>query len=131
MTNKLSNKNLLDKETTAYVLNLLRKGTIAWGGRAECLKLAREAVFEGRITQKGKKVFKYYWKCAHCQNLFRNESDMEVDHIDEIGTFKGDWNVHIKRIFCGQDNLQALCVGCHLKKTSFGNAKARFKRKGS
>ncbi len=76
----------------------------------------------------GKPKYKYYWKCAKCAELFRDEKSMEVDHIIEIGPFNGCLNDYAERMFCGQDNLQALCVGCHKKKTAT-NASLRFERK--
>jgi 5-methylcytosine-specific restriction endonuclease McrA len=55
---------------------------------------------------------------------------MEVDHIIEIGSFNGNWNEYLFRHFPAQENLQALCVPCHLKKTkAFNSARTRWKRK--
>jgi hypothetical protein len=49
---------------------------------------------------------------------------IEVDHIDPVipvdtdPAVEKDLNVLAKRIFCGEDNLQALCKsGCHALKT--------------
>lgn len=54
---------------------------------------------------------------------------LEVDHIKEIGGFCGDWNATISRMYCGQDNLQALCIPCHARKTAVFSANLRFTRK--
>lgn len=50
-------------------------------------------------------AFKTRWRCAHCRLLL--QPDFEVDHIVELRYGgKDEWN-----------NLCALCVACHSKKT--------------
>lgn len=123
-------------EDVAYIYNLLREGTVKWSGRAECLRLARKKVLVGR-TKHGKPKFKYMWQCANpkCKKWFRNEADMEVDHIVEIGgvgSFNGDWNDMIARIMPRpvSEHLQCLCVACHQRKTkNFMNAAVQWVRK--
>lgn len=122
-------ENLLTPDDVNFVKNLLRQGSVKWKGRSECLKRARKRVRVGE-TKTGKAVWKFYWQCAACSEWFRNEKQMEVDHIEEIGPFKGCWTDYINRVFCSQDNLQALCVACHMKKTTrYNNATIRWKRK--
>lgn len=118
-----------EKDLRRLVVNALRQASIIWTGRAECLKRARKKFFVRR-TKHGKAIFKFHWQCAACKKYFRNVGDMEVDHIVEIGGFSGCWNEYISKMFCGQENLQALCSGCHLKKTmAYSNARLRWKRK--
>lgn len=120
-----------NRRTEKHILNILRLGTVAWEGRQECLRLARKK-FPERIAAKGHQVYKYHWICSICRQWFRDEKMMEVDHIEEVGPFQGDWNDYIRRLyFCGQQNLQALCSVCHQKKTSGFNATLRYKRKAS
>lgn len=111
-----------------YVINILRKGTITSPQRKACLKKARKKVLEGH-TEKGKPKYKYHWQCATCRQWSRNINDLEIDHIKEIGPFKGDWNYFIQAMYCHQDNLQALCVLCHSKKTAVFSAQRAFTRK--
>lgn len=119
----------LSDDDIKFIINALRMATIKWPGRALCLRNARKRVLVGK-TKDGKKIWKYFWQCAVCEQWFRNEVDMEVDHIIEIGTFSGDWNEFLPRLFATQDNLQCLCTGCHLKKTmKFNSARSRWKRK--
>ncbi len=55
---------------------------------------------------------------------------MEVDHIIEVGSFTGDWNVMVPKIYSAQENLQAMCSMCHLKKTmKYNSARTRWTRK--
>ena len=129
-----TNKNFHTEEDVKFIFNELRKASIIWSGRTECLRRARKKVFEG-LTKRGKKKFKFHWQCAKCKEWFRNEADMEVDHITEIGgvtSFKGDWNKMMRAIFPRpvSKHLQCICVICHQKKTAaFMNARNRFERK--
>lgn len=118
----------MDKATQKLVLNALREASIKWPGRADCLKLARELRKIG-VFKNGKPKYKYFWQCAKCLEWFRNQNDMEVDHIVEIGTFSGCMNDYISKLFCPQENLQALCVVCHARKSSTANATRIHSRK--
>ena len=118
----------MDKSTKKYLLNILRQATMSWRGRTDCLKAARVRKVLG-VYGNGKVRYKYFWKCAKCLNEFRDQAQMEVDHIEEVGPFKGDWNDYIARMFCSLDNLQVLCLKCHSAKTSKYNAALRFQRK--
>jgi len=123
--------NVLTPDDIKFVINLLRRGSVKWSGRAEALRLSREKVFV-RYSQKGQAVYKYHWKCNACKELFRDVKNVEVDHVIEIGSFCGDWNNFLKRIFPRpvSKHLQVLCARCHLKKTmAFNSAVSRWKRK--
>lgn len=112
-----------------FVMNLLRQGSIKWRGRTECLRKARKKVLVG-YTKDGKPKYKYHWQCAKCRKWFRQEKQMEVDHIVEIGSFCGDWNIQIPKILTEAENLQALCIGCHMIKTKqYNSARVMYERK--
>ena len=111
----------LSEEDVKFLFNELRKASIIWDGRKEVLRAARRRVMEGR-TKKGKPIYKYHWQCAKCTKWFRDETQMEVDHIVEIGgitKFSGDWNEVISKVFPRPvlEHMQCLCISCHLKKT--------------
>ena len=123
--------------TKKLIINALRQATISWEGRKDCLKKARISRQEG-FYKNGKPKFKHWWGCADCKEFFRYEDDMEVDHIDAIGSLKEisagiyNWTEYIPRMFCDErpENLQCLCIGCHMKKTTtVVNASAKYKRK--
>jgi 5-methylcytosine-specific restriction endonuclease McrA len=121
----------MDTETITYLLNLLRQGTVKWPGRSQCLKRARKKVLV-RNSKEGKPIYKLHWQCAICKSWTEKQNDMEVDHIVEIGSFTGNFDDYIKKMYCGQDNLQALCVSCHKKKTlKFNNARLKYNRRGN
>lgn len=122
-------KNNLTPEDEKFIINILRQGSVKWPGRSECLRRARKKVF-ARKNKKGQSVYKFHWQCATCKEWRRDEKDMEVDHIIEIGPFNGDWNYFIPRIYARQNNLQALCVICHMKKTrAYNSARSMWTRK--
>lgn len=119
----------LSDDEIKFVMNALRQASIKWEGRRECLNRARKRVRTG-TSKEGNARFKYYWQCGKCLNWYRNEKDVEVDHILEIGPYNGDWNEYVLKVFCGQDNLQCLCIGCHMKKTmQYNSARTRWERK--
>ncbi len=120
----------MDNKTKRHIINYLRQATVTWSGRNQALNRASRKVNEGHYLN-GKEKLKKVWKCNRCSLEFRDVSQVEVDHIKEIGPFKGDWNDYIDRMFCGPDNLQVLCTDCHLKKTTGGNASLHYQRKKS
>lgn len=131
---KLQSKDVveIDSITLGYLMNMFRKGTMHWPIKYEVLKEAMVEVGTGKIISKGKnkgkeKTEKKY-RCAHCENLFKKKG-VEVDHIDEVGPFKGCLNDYARRMYCPKENLQVLCVFCHAKKTAEFNAVLNTKRK--
>lgn len=114
-------------------MNVLRQGTVIWSGRRLALEKARVRIKEGIVKSgpnKGKPKYKFHWKCAKCLKLFRDENQVEVDHIFEIGGFRGCWNRIIEAMYCSPDNLAVLCVACHLIKTErYNSARSRYQRK--
>lgn len=114
--------------------NELRKATIIWKGRKEILGMSRKKVFVRR-AKNGNPVYKLKWQCASCKQWFDKETDMEVDHIVEIGgvtEFKKDILLGILKMFPRpvEDHLQVLCVICHSRKTSlYTSARNKYVRK--
>lgn len=62
------------------------------------------------------------------------EGKICIDHIEPVMDLNDvsderDWNKIISRMFCGEDNLQALCSSCHeLKTTEEKKLRAQIKR---
>lgn len=137
MGDKLLSTELIEshtKEDVIFIFNELRKASVIWDGRKEVLKASRRKVFVRR-AKNGNAVYKYQWQCAKCKKWYKNESDVEVDHIEEIGGitgFTGDWSVVIRKMFPRPvlDHLQVLCVSCHKRKTrEFMAACFKYERK--
>jgi 5-methylcytosine-specific restriction endonuclease McrA len=121
----------MKKDDIDYIINILRRGTTSWAGRNECLNRGRRQRPNGKTT-KGKEKFLWERACDSCGEWhLLKDADLEVDHIVEIGPFKNDWDDFIKRMYCGQENLQALCFTCHSRKTSKFNSTLRYERKKS
>lgn len=117
----------MDKKTERYVINILREGTIRWSGRTNALRAARKRRAVG-VNKKGKTKWKWFWLCAKCTKWFPQDTDVEVDHIEEVGPYKGDLHAYALRMYCDESNLQVLCIKCHKGKTSAA-APLRWKRK--
>jgi hypothetical protein len=113
-----------------FLRNLLRRGSVRWPGRAEALQDARKKVLIRR-SKTGKPIYKYHWQCAVCKRWHKDVAEMEVDHIVEIGPFKGDWNEFLFRHFPpDRAKMQVLCIPCHMKKTkAFNSARSLYTRK--
>jgi 5-methylcytosine-specific restriction endonuclease McrA len=113
----------VDKETVEYIKNLLRKGTTTWKGRAECLNRGRYK----SVNKKGNSVWTR--DCDICGSAyFLQDGFLEVDHIVPVGE-TDNLREFIGALYCGQDNLQAVCIDCHDRKTALDNARMSFQRK--
>lgn len=119
----------MDRETELFIINVLRQGTVKWPGRTECLNRGRRKRAIGK-KKNGEEKFLWERVCDGCGvwHLQKNNT-LEVDHLDPVNGFTGDFDVFVRRLYCEQTNLQALCRQCHLRKTNIGNASARFERK--
>lgn len=121
-----------DKEVIRIIMNHIRLATLVSPIRKEVLNSYSKKVYEGNTERgnfkNGKLRFKKYWTCPNCKKDFRDEKALEVDHIVEIGGFKGDWNEIMDRAFCPPEEQQTLCIECHKRKTT-SSARERFSRK--
>ncbi len=118
----------LDKATQRHIINVLRRGTVTWRGRSNCLKKSSRKTWEGKRNKAGEKIFKTYWQCNSCKEWGRDQKDFEVDHRVEVGPFDGDIHDYALRMY-QESNLQTLCIPCHTRKTSGFNATLKYKRK--
>lgn len=120
----------MDKQTEKHILNILRQGTITWHVRNEVLKRNRRKKVVGTFKN-GKKKEVWERQCdGDCKEWFELREDMfEIDHIDPVGSFNGNFDVHIRRLFCEPENLQALCFICHKAKTAQENSTGVYQRK--
>ncbi len=86
-----------------------------WGPRAEAL--AKAFVKHGINPKTGRKCKLH--RCSTCGTL-SVVSDLRVDHIKPIIDPQvgfTTWDDFIRNLFCEVDNLQAVCVPCHDRKT--------------
>lgn len=96
----------------AFIKNSLRRAFYKYPARSEVLKESR--------------VERGIYKCASCELQF-GPKEIQVDHKEPVISIENDlskkinWNVYIKRLFCGKEGLQVLCKECHKSKTYLEN----------
>lgn len=119
----------MDKKTEKHILNVLRQGTLAWPARNNCLKRGRRFKCVGKFKN-GKDKNIYERQCDECGKWCElRDGELEVDHIDPVGSFTGNFDEYIRRMYCDESNLQALCISCHHRKSAVENAARRLVRK--
>ena len=99
----------------SFVTSTLRAGARRWQPKYDTLNAAKT---EKKINERTGRIAQHY-RCAHCLQEFTSK-DMEVDHVQPVVnplTGFESWDVFIDRLFCEQDNLQAICKSCHKIKT--------------
>lgn len=106
---------LLDKKSTNVIRGAIRLAFRRCDLHGQVMKNARFEVIEGSYKNGNDKV-RVYYRCADCKEGFKPDM-VEVDHIEEIGTFDGDWTKLVNRMWCDISNLQVLCKVCHKLKT--------------
>lgn len=99
----------------AFITSTLRGGFRRYPPKYETLK---EALWGKKVNPKTGRMCIHY-TCKECNKEFPAK-EVNVDHVQpvvdpEVG-FE-NWDVFVKRLFCGKDNLQVLCSKCHDKKT--------------
>ena len=112
----------MDKKTEKHILNILRHGTITWYERNECLNRGRrEKVIGSKKDGTEKTIYERVCDiCGEWREL--RENALEVDHIDPVGSFNGNFDDYVRRMYCDPRNLQAVCVKCHDRKSAKENA---------
>lgn len=99
----------------AFIVAVLRNGSRRWPPKYNVLNAAKT---EKKVNKKTGRIAQHY-KCNICSGEFPAK-EIQVDHIqpvvDPLVGFK-DWNTFIRRLFCEEKNLQAVCKVCHKEKT--------------
>ncbi len=93
---------------TAWMKNILRRGSYRWPPRYEALKAAK--------VERGVYMCRGYKKRAH-RVAYR---DIQIDHIMPVvdpATGHTTWDKYINRLYCEVSNLQVLCKPCHKLKS--------------
>lgn len=106
-----------------FITGVLRSGFRKYPSKYETLK---EASVGKKINKKTNRMAEHF-QCAACKQEFPAK-EVQVDHrepvVCPVAGFV-DWNTYIARMYCGKDNLQVLCGGCH----DIKSAKERIIRK--
>lgn len=104
-----------DGKRRSFIVGVLRAGARRWPPKIATMNLAKT---EKKINPKTGRLAQHF-TCNVCQGEFTSK-DMQVDHIlpvVEPGVGFVSWDTYIERLFCEQDNLQAICTTCHDAKT--------------
>jgi len=108
-------KSWSDGRLKSFITSTIRSGFRRYPIKYEVLKDARRGK---KLNPKSGREAMHY-ECALCHNEFV-QTNVQVDHIlavvDPLIGFVS-WDEFINRLFCPKENLQVLCVDCHLKKT--------------
>lgn len=99
-----------------FIIGVLRAGHKRWPPKYE----VKNAAKLGKKTNPATGRVAEFFECAICKGDFTNK-DVEVDHINPVvdpSTGFKDWNTFIERLFCGPNNYQLVCKGCHKKKSA-------------
>ena len=98
----------------AFIISVLRSGTRRWPPKFTVLNNAKT---EKKINPKSGRLAQHY-RCALCTEEFTS-TNVQVDHIIPVAAVDGftSWDSFIENLFCGEDNLQVLCVPCHKEKS--------------
>lgn len=111
----ISPSDNMTKKDRNNIKNGLRK---AFARSAHRKSVIEKVIIPLCLTKNGKKFrTTTRVKCVCCELMYP-EPMIEVDHIEEVGAFLGDWEAYIKRIWCAKMNLQVLCKWCHKVKTA-------------
>ena len=102
----------MEKSDYSLVRSAMRRAWLRFPARAEALKQARREYTGDNKRQK------WVYLCNYCLTYYKG-TEVVVDHIRPCGTFlkPEDWVTFGPGLFCGVDNLQILCKGCHAIKT--------------
>lgn len=77
-----------------------------------------EALVGKKLNEKTGREAKHY-RCSHCKGEFPAK-EVQVDHIEPVVIPEEgfvSWDKFIERLFCGEKDLQVLCIPCHKAKT--------------
>lgn len=122
-------KSKKEKTLKQWLVPKLRKISSHWPNKNKALALARVKVKVGEYKN-GNDILKSMYRCEICQELY-DSTEIQIDHRTPVIGMYGfdDWNVYIESLFCGLDNLGAVCKSCHFLKTQNENDTRRKLKK--
>lgn len=106
-----------------WIISLLRRGTMRWPPRNQCLANAKTKKKRNKKTNR----LAQHYRCNGCKKEFPLR-EVCVDHIQPVVSTKEgftDFDRYIERMYCSIEGLQVLCKTCHDEKS----AEERKKRK--
>lgn len=105
-----ASNTMTEAQYISFVKSALRSASRRWRPIYETLRKAR--------VERGK------YLCNGCGGIvpptLNKKRNLAIDHREPIispETGFIDWNTFISALFCEEDNLQLLCIGCHKEKS--------------
>ena len=114
-------KQWTEARLRSFIMSGIRRMTSRWGPKYSTFN---NAFVEHQINPKTKRKRKMY-RCSLTNELFP-ASEIQVDHIDPVIPVQWskkqewlgyNWNDVLPRMFCGEENLQAVSKEAHKTKT--------------
>ncbi len=142
MRRKKGIKKKVAKPRKSEVPKTRASGTLTeaafWGMIKSCLRRASRwwkpianVRLKARRNYKGPlKRLKYEYQCNVCKDWFP-ATQIQIDHILPVGSLNKaeDLPGVVERLFCEEDNLQAICSSCHTSKSLLDNALIKENKK--
>jgi 5-methylcytosine-specific restriction endonuclease McrA len=118
-------KEWSDGRLKSFITSGIRSMFRRWPNKFMVLNEAKRGK---HLNERTGRIAEHYI-CAMCNSL-SPAKEVQVDHINpvvdpEIGFV--DWNTFIDRLLCPKENLQVLCLACHLVKTRLEKEKRKKK----
>ena len=100
----MARQQSFEKKLKSFITSTLRRASLRWPARSECLRAAR--------TSRG------LYRCAMCGGDFKAR-EVAVDHIRPVVPHSGfdNWDGFINRLFCKPEEMQVLCHADHSSKS--------------
>ena len=120
---------MTERQFRSWLIPKLRKFSVYWPERRYARENARVEVPDG-FFKNGNPKIKIMYKCGICSSIV-DRDQIHIDHIKPVVDIEGfsTWDEYIKSLFCKLENLQAICEGCHSKKSIKENQERALKRK--
>jgi 5-methylcytosine-specific restriction endonuclease McrA len=118
----MARKDTIPLHLKKFLIKKLRRMSIWWTPKTEALNKVKVSLEVGR-TLKDKPIMRVFFKCAHCEALFKRD-EVDADHINPIvDPVDGmvSWDEYINGLFCDSSGFQILCKPCHKIKTDAEN----------
>lgn len=120
---------MTERQFRSWLIPKLRKFSVYWPERRYARENARVEVPDG-FFKNGNPKIKVMYKCNICTKIV-DRDQIHIDHIKPVVDIDGfnTWDEYIKSLYCGLENLQAICEDCHSIKSAKENEERALKRK--
>ena len=102
----------------SFIRSALRNKSRWWKPITQC-RISSRRPYKGTNKRQ-----KFEYQCNQCKNWFPDKQ-IAVDHKIPAGSLNSgdDLKGFVERLFCEEEHLQVLCIGCHDVKTKLEKTK--------